>query len=120
MGARFWFYRGAAIIIVGLVSLLVAETTATNRAVERLNSAAATARSNQLQTYLAKQTDPHKLVRLARALVATDQITDAQAVIDKAYELEPNSPTITLLASQFHPQLKKRVQELNPLGEATP
>lgn len=71
----------------------------------------------QMKEYLAKQTDARKMVRLSLKLAPSGNKALTQAAIDRAYELKNNSRDIALLDSYFHPELKQRVVELDPLYE---
>jgi len=67
-----------------------------------------------MQTYLAKQTDAHKLVKLLKCISYSDEAI-LRAVTLRAYELDNNNRDIAILASFFDNGAKKRIIELDPL-----
>lgn len=71
-------------------------------------------RLSVMQSYLASQTDAHKLVKLLKNISYEDQDI-LRAVTLKAYELDNNNRDIAILASYFDDGAKKRVIELDPL-----
>lgn len=118
MDKRFWFYLGVLIVIAGEISYYRATQNRIAQELARLNLSAQEQRINDLKNYLGRQTDERKLVSLAKKLRFSEAKT-LQLIIDRAYELNPNSRDITLLASEFHPELKERVKELDPLYAGT-
>ena len=114
MSGRFWFYLAVLIVGAGELSLLVGGRARLNNELSRLNQAAFEEQEAALKPYLARQTDERKLVSLAKRLKQGDQRL-LQLIIERAYELNPNSRDIALLASYFHPELKEKVKELDPL-----
>lgn len=114
MTGRFWFYLGSLVIVAGLYSWRTATVNAINNEVSRIEQASQQERVANITRYVATQTDERKLVSLAKRLKNSDQET-LRIIIDRAYELNPGSRDITLLASEFHPELKTRVLELDPL-----
>jgi hypothetical protein len=111
---RFWFYFLVIIIVAGLLTVLYTERSRLDHRIASLNDQSYQLQRQQLQSYLDQQTDARKLVSLAKHLATGDQRLLGM-IIDRAYQLNPNSRDIALLASNFHPELKKRVQELDPL-----
>ncbi|MEK7202018.1 MAG: hypothetical protein AAB669_00585 [Patescibacteria group bacterium] len=116
MTGRFWFYLGSLVIVAGLYSWRTATVNSINNEVGRIEQASQQERVENITRYVATQTDERKLVSLAKQLKNSDQET-LRIIIDRAYELNPGSRDITLLASEFHPELKTRVLELDPLYE---
>ncbi len=114
MTGRFWFYLGALVIVAGLYSWRTATVNAIRNEVAKIDQAGQQERVGGMKRYVAKQTDERKLVGLAKRLKNSDNEI-LRIIIDKAYELNPGSRDITLLASSFHPELKDRVPELDPL-----
>ena len=114
MSSRFWFYLGSLVIVAGLYSWRIASVNAINNEVSRLEQANQQERVKNITNYVAGQKDERKLVGLAKRLKDSDRET-LQIIIDRAYELNPGSRDITLLASTFHPELKDKVLELDPL-----
>ncbi|MEK7170827.1 MAG: hypothetical protein AAB774_00785 [Patescibacteria group bacterium] len=114
MSNRFWFYLASIVIVAGLYSWRIATVNAINNEIGRIEQASQQERVKNITRYVASQTDERKLVGLAKRLKNSDQET-LRIIIDRAYALNPGSRDITLLASQFHPELKARVLELDPL-----
>lgn len=114
MTERFWFYLGVLVIVAGLYTWRVATVNSLNNEIGRLEQAGQQERVQNMTRYVAVQTDERKLVSLAKRLINSDQEL-LKIIIDRAYELNPGSPTIALLASTFRPELKRRVLELDPL-----
>ncbi len=114
MNDRFWFYLGSLVIVAGLYSWRVATVNAIANEVGRIEQASQRERMSSITQYVTKQTDERKLVSLAKRLKDSDPET-LQIIIDRAYALNPGSRDITLLASQFHPELKEKVRQLDPL-----
>lgn len=114
MGNRFWLYLPAAIVALGLVAFWNWE-----RIDSQAQAAAATSQSlafeqTDLKTFLAKQTDGPKLISLAKH-VNSNQPELVEIIIEKAYALAPTNPDAVLLASAYHPELKAKALQLNPL-----
>lgn len=116
MTSRFWFYLGALVVAAGLYSWRIATVNAINNEVGRIEQAGRLERIESVGRYVATQTDERKLVSLAKRLKNSDAET-LRIIIDRAYALNPGSRDITLLASYYHPELKKRILELDPLYE---
>jgi len=114
MTGRFWFYLGVTVIIVGLYSWRLAAVNGVNRQISRIDQASLQAQSDSLNRWAANQTDERKLISLAKKLKNRDQAL-LQILIDRAYAINPNSRDITILASQFHPELKDKILQLDPL-----
>lgn len=114
MSSRFWIYLGTLIIVAGLYSWRIATVNAVNNEVSQIEQASQQERVNNISRYVSTQTDERKLVSLAKRLKNTDKET-LRIIIDRAYELNPGSRDITLLASEFHPELKEKVLQLDPL-----
>lgn len=114
MNHRLWFYLGAAVVILGLYGWRLAGTYSINNQISRINQASQQSQSDNLRRWALNQTDERKLISLAKRLKNRDQWL-LQILIDRAYALNPNSRDITLLASQFHPELKPKVLILDPL-----
>lgn len=114
MSNRFWFYLGSLVIVVGLYSWRIATVNAINNEVGRIEQTGQEERVRNITRYVETQTDERKLVSLAKRLKNSDKET-LRIIIDRAYVLNPGSRDITLLASVFHPELKDRVPELDPL-----
>lgn len=112
--SRFWFYLGVLVIVAGLYTGRTLAVNSINDEISRIDQASQQERIENITRYVATQTDERKLVSLAKRLKDSDQTT-LQIIIDRAYILNPGSPTITLLASTFHPELKEKVLELDPL-----
>jgi hypothetical protein len=116
MNPRFWFYLLFGIIIVALFSYWAGERNGIQKTLIQQEQQSLNDRHESIKTYAAKQTDARKLVSYAKNISSADS-KSLQIIIDRAYELEPNSRDIVILASEFHPELKKRIQELDPLYE---
>jgi len=115
MNRREWLY-----FLSGLVSLAVLGygTGAKYSLAKELQRQENTAKQEQLalmRDYLARQNDPRKMVRLSFRLAPSAPEEIVQLVADKAYELKPDSRDIVLLDSVFHPELKEKIKELDPL-----
>ena len=67
-----------------------------------------------MSSYLARQTDEHKLIRFAKQLKDRDPAI-LELVVDRAYEVNPKNRDIVVLASIFHPELKPKILEIDPL-----
>ena len=116
MNFRFWFYLGSSIVIVGLSVSRAAVVSSTANGIKQLELSGQEERAGNIARYVERQTDEHKLVSLAKRLRYGDR-KSLQIIIDRAYALDRGSPVITLLASSFHPELKERVLELDPLSK---
>jgi len=114
MSNRFWFYLGVAIVIVGLFSYRTGVRNKISNDINRINLESRQAALSDLSKYLEKQTDERKLVSLAKKLRNRESWL-LEAIIDRAYAINPKSRDITLLASEFHPELKEKVKILDPL-----
>src|SRR3989344_6941683 len=115
MSSRFWFYLGSIVIAAGLYTWRVSVINSLNLEMVKINQDAKQERAENMSRYVATQTDERKLVSLAKRLKDGDQ-ESLQIIIHRAYQLNPGSPVITLLSSTFHPELKAKVLELDPLS----
>lgn len=112
-----FLYSGIiALIIAGYGNIAIKKTIRQSEKQQATNNETQT---TQIKEYLAKQTDARKMVRLSLQLATGGNRALTQAVIDRAYELINNSRDIALLDSYFHPELKQRVVELDPLYETS-
>lgn len=111
---RTWYYLAAAIIITALLVFGALETNSIRRQQILIQSQSSSLLQQQLQNYVANQTDPHKLISLAKRLQGADSAV-LQVLIDKAYAFNPNDRDVAALDSQFHPELASHVTELDPL-----
>jgi len=111
---RGWFYLAVLIVVAGEITVLNMVRIKQHRELVRINDQATARQQQDLNTYLTRQTDARKLVRLAK-LLTHNQSFLLQPIIDRAYALNPNSRDITLLASSYHPELKDQVTKLDPL-----
>lgn len=116
MSSRFWFYLGSLVVVVGLYSWRIATVNTINNQVSRIEQVGQQERVKSTAHYIKTQTDERKLVSLAKRLKNGDRET-LKIIIDRAYEINPGSRDITLLASTFYPELKEKVLELDPLYE---
>lgn len=114
MSGRFWFYLGSAIVIAGLFSWYVSNQNSITLQMTRLEEQGRSVRLENLDGYLAKETDERKLVSLAKLLRHEEPLV-LKPIIERAYELNPNSRDIALLASEFHPELNEKIKTLDPL-----
>lgn len=120
MAKRGWFYLAVVIMLVGEIVAFDMVRIRQSQALAEINDQATVHQEQDLATYLTRQTDDRKLVRLAK-LLARSQSSVLRPIIDRAYALNPKSRDITLLASSYHPELKDQVMELDPLyGQLTP
>lgn len=111
---RFCFYLGTVIILIGLVSWWAAARNQINQTAIQQLEVSRQEQKGSLKEYLGKQADSRKLVSLAKRLKYADPAV-LRPIVERAYELNPNSRDIALLASFFKPELKDRVLELDPL-----
>ena len=114
MTNRHWFYLGVLIVIGSLLSVGTASANRLKHQQQAIEAATVAEINANLSRYLTKQTDPFKLVRLAK-LMRTQDPTILQPIIERAYALAPKNRDITVLASQFHPELKAKILEIDPL-----
>lgn len=114
MSHRHWFYLAIFIVIAGLLALGAANSNILRRQRQAIEAESLAAQQQQLGLYLAKQTDGHKLVRLAKQMKNGDP-NILKAIIDRAYALNPTDRDIVVLASFYNPELKSKVLELDPL-----
>ena len=120
MAKRGWFYLAVVIVLVGEIVTFNMVRIRQSRELAEINDQALARQEQDLTIYLTHQTDDRKLVRLAK-LLAHDQASPLQLIIDRAYALNPKSRDIALLASSYHPELKDQVTKLEPLyGQLTP
>jgi len=116
MTKRFWFYLAVLIIVAGLGGWLVASNRQIENERVRLERESQQIRQAALDRYLQQQTDGRKLVRLAQLFNET-QPDFVKPVVLRAYELDPNSRDIVLLASHYLPAAKERLRFVDPLFE---
>lgn len=114
MSSRFWFYLGSSILVAGLFAWHIANQNSLILQQARLQEEGQAAEIANLERYAASQTDERKLVSLAKLLRSHDKAV-LKPLILRAYELNPNSRDITLLASEYQPSLKEKVKTLDPL-----
>ena len=114
MSRRLWIYSAVVLIIVVELTFYAIEVIGSNKKIASLNSEALSTRQAELANYLKDQTDQRKLISLAKKLKNQDSSL-IQLVADKAYELAPDSRDAVLLAYAFHPELKSKLLELDPL-----
>lgn len=114
MSRRLWLYTIAASIILLLIAFRAGSVHSVNKKADKAIASQNASQSSALDSYLSKQTDAFKLVALAK-LQPTADSAYLQKVIDRAYQLNSTSPQIAYLASFYHPELKSRVKELDPL-----
>ncbi len=117
MSSRAWFYLGAVIIIAGMLVYAAVERAKINQQQILIQDQSTAELKDTLTPYLAKQTDGHKLISLAKHLNGTDPSV-LQLIIDRAYALEPKDRDILILDSAFHPELKSQIIALDPLYSA--
>jgi len=114
MSKRFWFYLTAIVVIAGLYTWRLAVVNGVNNQIGRIEAAGQAERVGNLHRWVDAQKDERKLISLAKKLRYLDNAS-LQVLIDRAYALNPNSRDITILASQFHPEFKSKILELDPL-----
>lgn len=114
MTRRTWFYLISLIIIVTLGLWYSIATHKIDAQVGRVQAAGLDDQTKSWDTYLAKQTDEHKLVRLLKKLTYADPKV-LEMITLKAYELAPDNRDIVILASYFKPELKEKILQLDPL-----
>lgn len=114
MAKRFWYYLAALITAVILLTYYAINITVSHRQISHYNAESLENQKSSLENYLTKQTDPRKLISLAKRLKGREDAL-IQLVADKAYELAPDSRDAALLASAFHSELKDKLLELDPL-----
>lgn len=114
MKSRLWLYLSSAVIVAILLSVAVGLEAKINDSIKTKNQQSLDNEKTEMTQYLAKQTDPFKLVSLAKKLIIINPPL-VQLVADKAYELNPNRRDIVLLDSQFHPELKSKLTVIDPL-----
>ncbi len=116
MKSGWLFYVICAIAIGGMaISLLVVKkvsaTNLTNQQAQFEKTSLA-----DWQKYLDAQNDPHKLISLAKR-IASNHPRLLEPLFDRAYKLAPGERDIVILDSYYHPELKKRVEDIDPLFE---
>lgn len=114
MHGRFWAYLAAMIIIAALMVFFYGSRARLERETARVEAASFQAARTDLENYLARQTDGRKMVTLAKRLSHQDARL-IEPIIARAYALNPNSRDIAILLAAFRPEMKKRVEELDPL-----
>lgn len=114
MSRRFWFYSASLIVIAGLLVWLLAIRNQHRNEQERQEALFAADQQAQLEKYLSDHNDDRKLVTLAKHYAKTEPGLVRQ-VVEKAYELNPNSRDIVILVSHYHPELKEKIKFLDPL-----
>jgi len=112
--------QGLFYLVSGLAALLIVGygNIAKSSLAKNLNRQTADNQQQQIEqmkAYLTQQSDPRKMVRLTFRLSSSASKEIVQLVADKAYELKPDSRDIVLLDSIFHPELKDKIIELDPL-----
>lgn len=117
VSTRTWYYLGAAIIAGALIVFGMIQSNNVRRQQILIQSQSTSELQQQITDYVAAQTDSHKLIRLAKHLKEADNSV-LQIIIDKAYALSPNDRDTAVLASQFHPELKSKVIQLDPFYSA--
>ncbi len=114
MGARFWFYLGAVIVIAGLATWQVSNARRLEKELNRITNAALSDSQESLGLYLGRQNDSRKLVSLATTYAKT-QPDLVKPVVLRAFELNPDSRDIALMAAPYSSAAKERVKFLDPL-----
>ncbi len=114
MSKRFWFYSASLIVMAGLLVWLLALRNQLRNEQQRQQTLFAAEQQALLSNYLSSQDDERKLVTLAKTYAKT-QPELVRPVIERAYELNPNSRDIVILASHYHPELKEKIKFLDPL-----
>lgn len=118
MTSRFWLYSALVIVIIGSISFWV---VAKNNLNHRATIAGETLIKNDQATltlFLAKQTDAAKLIGLAKR-VNNSEPALVQPIVERAYALGSTNPDAVWLASYYHPELKTKALQLNPLADQT-
>lgn len=115
---RHWFYVPVLMIVGGLLSW--GAVTAAEIRAEQATADRAGLKSQQaiLEQYLNKQTDPVKLIRLAKQTKNSDPAL-LEMIADRAYQIAPKNRDVAVLAAEFHPELKAKVLEIDPLYAET-
>ena len=85
-----------------------------NEEVSAINASFAQEQEAQSAAFLDKQTDPVRLVQIAKSFNNSNPEMAKKAVM-KAHELDPTSRDITLLASSYDSSLLGEVKTLDPL-----
>lgn len=114
MTGRVWLYLTGAIIAVALIARGTLAVSAVNHASAALEAQSLGEQQQILGAYLTKQTDEHKLIRFAKQMKSQDPAL-LMMIADRAYEVNPKNRDIVVLASLFHPELKPKILELDPL-----
>lgn len=114
MTPRALFWIGALIAFSAIVSLYSAERAKISRELLQQQEQFQQAQVESMKIFLQKQKDGKKLIRLAKRL-PSENAELIKLVVLRAYELEPNSRDIAVLASAYDPGAKARVKEIDPL-----
>jgi|GEM_PF-1307196 len=114
MPKRRWFYLVSAAIVLIEIGALIGISRFSQDKESAIDRQGVLEQVENLKSYLAAESDERKLVSLAKKLRhAPEEILEP--IVLRAYELNPNSRDIAVLASHFRPELKERVKELDPL-----
>ena len=111
---RFWLYAIALAVVFSLYLWRVAAIYSISNQIRQSNQLSLQIQQDSLENWLNHQPNERKIISLAKLLKNREPAL-LQKLIDKAYALNPNSRDITLLASDFHPELKDKVLVLDPL-----
>lgn len=114
MTPRALFWIGALIAFSAIVSLYSAERAKISRELLQQQEQFQQAQVESMRIFLQQQKDGKKLIGLAKRL-PSENAELIKLVVLRAYELEPNSRDIALLASAYSDEAKKRVKEIDPL-----
>lgn len=115
---RLLLYVPAAIAVLGLVAFWNWSNNDLQAQANTVIAQGLKTAQTDLQKFLTKQTDGPKLIGLARRL-NKNQPELVKPVVEKAYALAPTNPDAVLLASAYHPELKAKALQLNPLLDQT-
>lgn len=114
MTPRAWLYLGVAIMLVALLTWYEEEKSEIRRVSENQTAESREVVVSAFRSYLKDQKNERSLVTLAKRIRLIDaELT--RLTVERAYEINPNSRDIVILMSNYRPELKKRILELDPL-----
>lgn len=114
MTVRALFWIGVFIAISAVVSLYSVERASIARVATQHQKEFENQQIESMRTFLGKQQDGRKLIGLAKRLPKENTQLIKMTIL-RAFELEPNSRDISILASTYSSAAKKRIQEIDPL-----
>ncbi len=114
MNRRFWLYVAATAFVSAQGVWVSVNNHHWRSVIAAIDSNSSRERTVSVEKFLSNQTDGHKLIGLAKRYLKTEPDL-VRPVIEKAYQLDPNSRDIAIFASFYNKDAKERVKVIDPL-----